>query len=373
MNKKNLTITKIEVYQSPVKLKEPFTISLGSLEYAENIIIVIHTNKKVTGYGECNPFLTIHGESMETGFIVAGYLAKVLKGKNPLNIEACSAAMDKVIYGNSCIKSAFDIALHDIAAQNAEVPLYKFLGGENHGEIKTDYTVSLGETDKMVSNARRIVENGFEIVKVKLGHSKDKDIESIKRIREVIGKEIPLRLDANQGWKADEAIEILNNLAPYNIQHCEEPIPRWDFMELSEIRRNSPIPIMADESCWDHHDAKRLVDLNACDLINIKLSKSSGIFKALKIIEVAEKAGMKMQVGGFLESRLGFTASAHFALASKNIIHYDFDTPLMMINDPVEGGIEYGENGKVIVPETPGLGATIDPDFLNHLKKKTVY
>lgn len=364
-----LSITKIEIYQSPIKLKEPFVISLGKLDYAQNLIIVIHTNKDICGFGECSPFMTISGESMDTCFVVAQYIAKVLIGKNPLNINDCSVLMDKVIYGNSSIKSAFDIALYDIASQQAGVPLYKYLGGENSKEIKTDYTVSLGDCEKMAKDAAKIVSNGFSILKVKLGHSKENDIKSIRMIREIIGYEIPLRLDANQGWDTNEAVEILKGLAPYHIQYCEEPVPRWDFMELAEIRKNSPIPIMADESCFDHHDAKRLINLNACDLINIKLGKSSGIYKALKIIESADLVNMKMQVGGFLESRLGFTASAHLALASENIIYFDFDTPLMMVEDPVIGGIQYGKNGKISMPESTGLGASIDSVFLKGLKK----
>lgn len=368
----NLFISKIEIYQSPIKLKEPFVISLGPMEYAQNVIVVIHTNRGITGFGECSPFMTINGESMDTCFMVAEYLATILKGKDPLNIEACTEAMDKCIYGNSSIKSAFDMALYDIAARQAGVPLYKFLGGENNKEIKIDYTVSLGETAKMVADAKKIIDEGFEIIKVKLGLSKEKDVESIRLIREAIGPDIPLRLDANQGWSAAETPQILKELAPYNIQHCEEPIPRWDFMELPGIRKNSPIPIMADETCCDHHDAKRLIKLEACDRINIKLSKSSGIFKALKMIELAEAANMEIQVGGFLETRLGFTASAHLALASKNIVYYDFDTPLMMVEDPVVGGIHYGRAGKITLPETPGLGATIDPVFLKRLKRKVV-
>ncbi len=368
----SLSITKVDIYKSPIKLKEPFVISLGPMEYAQNVVIVIHTNEGIRGYGECSPFMTINGESMETCFVVAQYLAQVLKGKNPANIEECMLAMDRLIYGNSSIKSAFDMALYDIAAQQAGVPLYKYLGGKNHKEIQIDYTISLGPVDKMVADAKTIVANGFEIIKVKLGHSKEKDIESIRRIREAIGSDIPLRLDANQGWEASEALEILEGLAPYGIQHCEEPIPRWDFMELPEICKNSPIPIMADETCCDHHDAKRLINLNACHQINIKLSKSSGIFKALKIIEFAEAADMEIQVGGFLESRLGFTASAHLALASDNIVYFDFDTPLMMVEDPVVGGIRYAKNGKIAMPETPGLGATIDAEFLKGLETVTV-
>ena len=264
------------------------------------------------------------------------------------------------------------MALYDIAAQNAGLPLYRFLGGNNDKTIETDYTVSLGEKQEMAADALLIKNRGFRVIKVKLGETKEKDIERIRLIRKTIGPEIPLRLDANQGWNTPDSIEILNAVADCNIQFCEEPIPRWNYMELPEISKQSPIPVMADESCSDHHDAKRLIDLKACNLFNIKLGKSGGIFTALQIIGLAEKAGIKIQVGGFLESRLGFTASAHLALTSKNIVYFDFDTPLMLTDDPVTGGIQYLENGKIQIHETPGLGAAIDPDFLKTLKKITI-
>jgi L-alanine-DL-glutamate epimerase-like enolase superfamily enzyme len=363
-----VSIQQVEIYQSPVKLKEPFVISLGPLYHAENIIVVIRTSEGIAGFGECSPFMTINGESMQTCFIVAQYLAAALKEKDALNIEACNALMDKVIYGNSSIKSAFDIALFDIASQHAGMPLYKFLGGENSKALITDYTVSLGEVAKMVNDAVQIKEAGFQVIKVKLGQHGAKDVERIRKIREAIGTDLPLRIDANQGWTPDAAIEILNELSIYNIQHCEEPVPRWDYMELPRIRKNSTIPIMADESCFDHHDAKRLIAIKACDLFNIKLGKSSGIYNAKKIIALAEQQGMKIQVGGFLESRLGFTAAAHLALSSDHIVYCDFDTPLMFEEDPVSGGITYGKGGMITVPDAPGLGATVDQHYLKHLK-----
>lgn len=363
----SLSITSIEIYKNPIELKEPFVISLGPMKFAQNVVVVIHTDGGVVGFGECSPFMTINGESIETCFIVAQYLAQSLKGRNALNIEECHKEMNRVIYANTSIKSAFDMALYDIAAKQAGIPLYKYLGGEKKKEIKIDYTISLTNPQKMAADAIDIVNRGFEIIKIKLGHSKEKDVESVRRIREAIGYKIPLRLDANQGWNKFEALEILEALAPYNIQHCEEPIPRHEFMELIHIRKKSPIPIMADESCCDHHDAKRLINLKACDQINIKLSKSSGIYQAKKIIEYAEAVDMEIQVGGFLETRLGFTASAHLALISENIKYYDFDTPLMMKDDPVVGGIEYGDGGIVSVPDTPGLGASFEKTYLDSL------
>ncbi len=367
-----MNIKRIEIYQSPIELKEPFITSFGPDTHAENIVVSIHTDEGITGWGECNPYLPICGENMQSAFVMAPYIAKLLLNKNPLLIEEHHAVWDKAIYANNSIKSAFDIALYDIAAQQAGLPLYRFLGGKKDKILITDYTVSLDAVDKMVSDAKKIVDAGFTVIKVKLGETKDKDVERIQRIREAIGNDILLRIDANQGWSVEIAIATLGALEPYNIQHCEEPIKRWNYTELPRVKRESPILIMADESCSDHHDAKRLIESNACDSFNIKLGKSAGIFKAQKIAKLAEEAGKKLQVGGFLESRLGFTASAHFALTSKNILYQDFDTPMMFIEDPVVDGITYSKGGVVTVPDVPGLGASLDEDYVKRLKKMVV-
>lgn len=365
MSQPTLTISKIELHKISIPLIEPFVISLGTLYNAENVIVIIHTSQGITGWGECSPFLTINGESADTGIVVGTYFEKQLVGANALNIEERIADMNSVIYSNNSIKSAFDMALYDIAAQHAGVPLYQFLGGNAGKPIFTDYTVSVGKAEKMATDAIKIKERGFPVIKVKLGKNGKTDVQRIKAIREAVGYNIPIRIDANQGWNFEEAIETLKALAPYQIQHCEEPLPRSDYMRLPEIKKLSPIPIMSDESCCDHHDVKRLINLNACDLINIKLGKSGGIFNALKMIRLAEAAGMKIQLGAFLESRLAMTAFAHLALCSSNIVHFDFDTALMFRQDPVAGGITYHSNGLIKVPEAPGIGATIKSSFLN--------
>jgi L-Ala-D/L-Glu epimerase len=365
----DLQIIEIGLYKLNIPLQEPFVISLGTIYNVENVIVVIRTSQGLTGFGECSPFMTINGESQSTCFIVGEYLGKRLKKKNPLNIEGCMEEMDNLIYGNSSIKSAFDIAMHDIAAQYAGLPLYQFLGGKKNKTLITDYTISIDEPDVMAMNALKRKHEGYPVIKVKLGQDKKSDVARIKAIRKAIGKKIPLRIDANQGWNQKIAIKTLRALKDYNIQFCEEPIPRWDFINLRKVKKSSPIPIMADESCSDHHDARTLIALGACDMFNLKLGKSSGLLKALRIVRLAEHQNMKMQVGGFMESKIGVTANAHLALCSKNILHCDFDTPLMFAEDPVTGGVIYQPNGIVEVPDLPGLGASIGNERLDKMEK----
>jgi L-alanine-DL-glutamate epimerase-like enolase superfamily enzyme len=367
------TIHSISIYKLFVPLKEPFVISLGPIHHVQNVVVVIKTKNGISGFGECSPYMTINGESVDTCFIVGQYFAKVLKGKEALDIAACCAIMDKTIYANYSIKSAFDIALHDVAAQHAGVPLYQFLGGKKDKILTTDMTVSIGSPEKMQQDAIQFKAAGFPAIKVKLGESLERDVARIKAIREGIGNDIPLRIDANQGWQtADNAIAVLNALAPHNIEHCEEPIARWRFMELSKVSAASPIPIMADESCGDHHDAERLIALKACPLFNIKLGKTGGLLDAMKIVKQAAAANMHLQIGGFMESRLGMTAGAHLALSNEHIVHCDFDTPLMFTEDPVGGGIEYKQNGIIEVPDVQGLGATIKEEYLKGAEQVTI-
>ncbi len=353
------SITGIEVLPVSIKLKKPFVISLGKVEYAENVVVRIHTRSGLTGYGECCPFLTINGESQETALVVSKYLKIVLQDQDPLDIDACILAMDRAIYGNRSIKSAFDIALHDIAAQAAGLPLFRFLGGNTIRPLVTDYTVSFGPVETMVEEALDIQKRGFPAIKVKVGGTGDDDMDRILSIRKAVGPDMPLRLDANQGWSVDTAIRVLSALGGMNVEFCEEPIARWDYMNLAQVRKNSPIPVMADECCSDHHDLERLIGLGACDRVNIKLGKSGGLFNAMKMIRLAEQAGLMVQVGGFVESRLGFTASAHLALASDCVKWCDFDTPMMLEEDPVIGGIRYLAGGLIEISEGTGLGARI--------------
>jgi len=365
-------ISQVEIYKLRIPLIEPFITSLAYETHVENVIIVIRTEQGMTGFGECSPYMPVNGESIDTCFIVAQYFAKMLKGKNALKLKENLSAMDKIMYANTSIKSAFDIALHDIIGQHKEVPLYELYGGKNNKELVTDYTVSLDNAGKMAADALKIKNLGYPAIKVKLGESKKKDVERIRLIRDAVGDDIPVRIDANQGWSVKEAIETLKELDQYDIEHCEEPIAKWNFMRLRKVRKQSPIQIMADESCGDAHDAERLLKLKACDMFNIKVGKAGGVFNAYEIVKLGDKAKMHMQVGAFLESRLGMTASAHLALCSDNIVHCDFDTPLMFSEDIVSGGLTYHANGVMKVPDTPGLGASVEQSQLEKLEKVVI-
>lgn len=341
----------------------PFTIATGTMDYAQNILIKVFTSDNIIGMGECSAFPMIVGETQNTCFEMAKDFAALWKGKDALNIEERLNDLHLFTAGNSTIKSAFDMALYDIAAKHANQPLYEFLGGTKK-EMLTDITVGIGSPQTMAAQAKAFVENGAAILKIKLGKDVATDVERIKQIREHVGTAIKIRIDANQGWTFEDAKNALTQLGQYDIEFCEQPMRTYNDKYLPELMKISPIKIMADESVYNHHDAFRLIKNNACDYINIKFAKSGGIHEALKIIAVAKENNIPCMMGGMLESRVALTAFAHFAAANPQIIFYDMDTCMLGHKaDPVTGGVMY--NGyNVQLPSGIGIGAEVEEGFL---------
>ncbi len=369
----DLVITKIEIFKLNIPYIEPFIISLGVINEAKNIALRIHTNQEgLYGVGEASPFPLITGDIQASDFELAKVLSKVLIGKNPLEIEDRIFDLNKDVKFNPTIKSAFDMALYDIIGKYNELPLYAIWGGKNDRLITTDMTVSINTPEKMAKDALAFKNAGFPAIKAKIGGSTKEDLARIKAIRAAIGKEMALRVDANQGWDTITAINTLKAIALYGVEHCEEPIPRWNYTDLPYVRANSPIAIMADESIFDDHDAYRLASMKACDYFNIKLSKSGGLHNALKIISIAEASGIKSQVGCMSESRLALTALTHLVMARKNIVHFDIDSALMLDKDPVVGGLIYKDNGRIELSAAPGIGADFDQAYLKEMEKVVV-
>jgi L-alanine-DL-glutamate epimerase-like enolase superfamily enzyme len=365
-----MKITHTEIYRFSIPM-EPFVIATGTMHFAQNVFIRVYTDSGIYGVGECSAFPMIVGETQETCIAMAKDFAKIWIGKDPLDIPERMNDLLGYADHNGTIKSAFDMALFDIAAKQAGLPLYKFLGGTKRS-IETDMTIGIGTPAAMATAALIYQQKGCRILKLKLGKGVHEDIDRVAAVREAVGPEMLIRLDANQGWSFDEALLALGALAKYNIEFCEQPMRTWFDDLLPELNLNSPIKIMADESVYHHHDARKLIKTQSCEYLNIKFAKSGGILEAQKIHEEALKTGVKCMIGSMLESRIALSANLHFALASPNVIFFDLDTCLLgHLIDPVSGGLTY-DGYHLDVPETIGIGADADPEFLQICDKWTV-
>lgn len=365
-----MQITHTEIYKYSIPMV-PFTIATGTMDFAQNIFIRVHTNEGIIGMGECSAFPMIVGETQATCFEMAKAFAQLWKNKNPLQIEDRLQELHWYAAGNYTAKSAFDLALYDIAAKQANLPLYKFLGGEKK-EIESDLTIGIGTPEEMAIKATEFVHKGVTTIKVKLGKKPADDIERIKAIRQAIGFKPALRIDANQGWAFSEAVEALTGLGAFDIQFCEQPMRKYNNHFLPELMQISPIKIMADESVFTHYDAEEIIRNKACHYINIKFAKSGGIHEAIKINAVAQQNNITCMMGGMLESRVALTAKVHFAMAHDNIKFYDLDTCLLGHKiDPVIGGVEY-EGMQLKLNDNIGIGVDVQEQFLITLGKIVV-
>ncbi|MBV9988795.1 MAG: dipeptide epimerase [Chitinophagaceae bacterium] len=365
-----MKITKTDIYKYTIPMV-PFTIATGTMASAQNLFIRIHTDVGITGVGECSAFPMIAGETQATCFEMAKDFASLWKDKDASAIPERLAELDLFTAGNHTAKSAFDLALYDIAAKAAGKPLYAFLGGQKK-LIESDLTIGIGSPEEMASTAKGFLEKSVNIIKIKLGKKPADDIERVRQIRAAVGPKIKLRIDANQGWSYEEAVEALTALAAFDIQFCEQPMRTWNDEKLPELCRLSPIPIMADESVFTHYDAERIIRNKACAYINIKFAKSGGIYGAALINKVAEKNGIPCMMGGMLESRVALTAKVHFAMANNNIRFYDLDTCLLgHLTDPVLGGVSY-TGMQLQLSDAPGIGADVDDAYLAKLEQVSV-
>jgi L-alanine-DL-glutamate epimerase-like enolase superfamily enzyme len=291
----------------------------------------------------------------------------IILGKDPLAVESLLAAFPTAAHTNPSIVAAFDMALLDILGQAAGLPLYKLLGGYRD-TFETDITVGLNTPEKMAAKAQSHIDKGYKSIKVKVGQDPDLDFARLKAVREVIGPDRAMRIDANQGWTVTQAIYALHKMEPLKIQYAEQPVPASDTAGLKAVRQECEIGVMADEALFSPADALKLLKAEACDFFNIKLMKAGGIMNSLRIAHIAAAADMLCMVGCMLETKLGLTAAAHLVASQKNIVFADLDGNSEHTIDPFSGGMTV-KDGMITLPEKSGLGVDIDPAFLKKLKR----
>lgn len=365
---KKIRIKDVEIYAFDIPLVEPFKVSLGVITAANNVLVRVITDSGLIGLGEASPYAPITGDTQDTNLLIARNIREIIKGKNPLAVDSLITGIGHIVHSNPSIVAAFDMALMDILGKAAGIPLFRLLGGDE-GTLETDITVGIDTPEKMAASAQKYVAQGYKHIKLKVGISPDIDVARVKAVREAIGNDVYLKIDANQGWNVPQAIDTLRKMEPYKILFAEQPVVAWDIDGMRTVRIASPVPICADESLFWPQDAIKLIKAEACDYFNIKLMKAGGMVNSVRIAHIADAANITCMVGCMMETRLGLTASAHVVASQRNIKFADLDGNSLHTVDPVVGGFTLSKSGLITLPEAPGLGADIDPAYLRKLKK----
>jgi L-alanine-DL-glutamate epimerase-like enolase superfamily enzyme len=358
-----MRIENVEAKLYCAPLRAPFKIALGETDRIETVIVRVTACGGLIGFGEASAYAPVTGEDSESALAFLRNVAPLLVGRDAADISGIHAAMDAASIGRSAAKAGVDIAVYDILAKRAQLPLYRFLGGSDPC-VRTDMTVGLADTAVMVERAARHVREGFRTLKIKAGIDPAKDVEHLLAIREAVGPEAELRIDANQGWDAKSALWVLERLEGARVAEVEQPLPHWDLGGMRFLRERIGQQLMLDESVHTPHDAMRAAMAGAGDLVNIKLMKSGGIYPALKINAVAEAAGMACMVGCMSETRVSISAGAHMAAALPNIVLADLDSWMEIAESGCASGGFTREGDVLTLADAPGLGVAVDFDAL---------
>ena len=352
-----MKITDIQLGHLSIPLKTPFKTALRTVTHVEDVLVKIHTDTGNVGYGSAAPTASVTGNtSSSIKTAIEGHIKKQLIGLSIEKFEEVMLRLHTSLVKNASAKAAVDIALYDLYGQSHKAPVHKLLGGYRN-ELITDITISVNEPEEMMRDSLDAVNKGFKTLKIKVGKDPEKDIKRLKHIREEVGPEIHLRVDANQGWTPKESVYVLQKMkdAGIRIELVEQPVKGHDLEGLKFVKDHVSIPVAADESAFSPQDVFKIIQMRAADLINIKLMKTGGMYNALKICAMAESAHIECMIGCMLESKISVTAAAHLAAAKSIITKFDLDAPILCKYDPIEGGALYKDD-QIILSDEPGFG-----------------
>ena len=334
-----MKILDIQTGRISLPLARPFKTALRTVETLNDIVVKVVTDEG-EGYGEAPPTAVITGDT-EGSILCAvrDYIRPALLGMDVMDLPAVMARLNGCLVHNTTPKAAVDMALYDLWARAQKQPLYRLLGGARE-RFRTDLTISVNPVGQMVEDSLDAVGQGFDILKIKVGKEGEKDVERVCAIREAVGPNVKLRVDANQGWEAREAVRIIRAMEDkgLDLDLVEQPVPAADLDGLEFVTRSVSTPILADEAVFSERDAAEIIRRGAANLINIKLMKTGGIWGALEICRLAEENGVECMIGCMLESRLSVAAAAHLAAGQKIITRADLDGPSLCAIDPYSGG-----------------------------------
>ncbi|PLV57134.1 L-Ala-D/L-Glu epimerase [Thermotoga sp. SG1] len=308
--------------------EKPFHITGSISSESRNVEVEITLESGIKGYGEASPSFRVNGERVEALLAIENVVKNMITGFDVRNYARIFEITDK-LFAFPSLKAAVQFAVLDALAQELGTQVCYLLGGKKD-EIETDKTVGIDTVENRINDAKRIFEEGFRVIKVKVGENLKEDIEAMEEIARVTpgAKYI---VDANMGYTPKEAVEFAKEVYQKGIDVAvfEQPVKREDIDGLKFVRFHSPFPVAADESARTKFDVMRLVKEEAVDYVNIKLMKS-GISDALAIVKIAETAGLKLMIGCMGESSLGINQSVHFALGTGAFEYHDLDSHLML-------------------------------------------
>ena len=352
-----MLIRDIQTGRISLPLRHPFKTALRTVNAVEDVVVRVVADDGRVGYGEAPPTAVITGDTLGSiECAVRDFIKPALVGMEVEDLEGVMGRLHGCILKNTSAKAAVDMAIYDLYGKRFGAPVYQLLGGARK-QFKTDLTISVNPIDEMVRDSLEAVARGYDILKIKVGKEGKADVARIAAIRQAVGPDVLIRVDANQGWEKKQSVSIISAMedAGLDIELVEQPVKAHDIAGMKYITDRVQTPILADESVFSPEDAVDIIKAGAADLINIKLMKTGGLYQALKICSVAEIYGVECMIGCMLESRLSVAAAAHLAAGKAIVTRADLDGPGLCSVDPYRGGPVFDE-AVISMSDDPGIG-----------------
>ena len=370
----DLTIGEVRVVLADIPVKRPHKMSFTTLQAVNFAFVRIETRGGLVGWGEaaCLGGPTWSEESSESvQSVIERYVAPWLRGRDAAEIEVLRREMARRVQGNPFARAAVEMALWDLNGRALGVPVHRLLGGRVRDRVPLSWSLAVTSAEAEVEEARERIAWGQRIFKIKTAaHPVAHDVERVRRIREAVGPDVSLRVDANQGWDRPTALAAIRALEPYGLDFVEQPVVRWDLDGMAEIARRVTVPVMADESCGSPHEALAIARLGGVSILALKLTKSAGILGTMAIARIAEAAGMTCYVGCMIETSLGTAAYLQVALAAAPVTWgCELFGPLLLTGDVVRRPVQYAD-GAILALEGPGLGVEVDEAALKECTRR---
>jgi len=359
-----MKIEKVEVFGVAVPLIGEYKNAYLSKTVQKSAIVRITASGGVWGLGNIDPTPGYSKEQTpEHLAVLRGKLAPLLIGMDATNVHAVLAKIEPAVKGFLDSKAAIEMACVDLAARIAGLPVHAYLGGAVKDRLLFNAWIGILPPDEAAEETLVWKQQGFRSAKIKVGGNIEADRNRVKAVREAVGPEFQLRIDANAGYDADTSIKLAKMVAPFKLQLFEQPVPDHDIVGMARVRREANavgLPIMADESVLDHASLIRIIKADAADLVKVKVMKQGGFLNTRRMIATAEAAGIRCVVGHGFGLGVNTMAEIMLAATSSNVIDgLECVGPLKTADDIVTRKLDLS-SGSIALPAGPGLGVTLD-------------
>jgi muconate cycloisomerase len=358
-----LTIDRLDVIPIRVPNRVPITLATIRLEHQDNVIVRLRAGA-LEGLGETEPLAGFQGCTETQASIVPlirERLAPLVVGQDAFQVERLVRDMEEAAPRSPYGRAAVVDALYDLIARAYDVPLYQLLGGLYRDRIPVVWTIGIKERAEMAEEARWAVGRGFRLLKVKVG-ARTGDAQNVAAVREAVGPNVGLRIDANGALTFDQALALLRDLSACKLEMVEQPLDIADLGGMARLIEMGGVPVMPDESLHSLESALALVTCRAASIFGMKLAKHGGIYYGQRIAAIAQAASIPIYPGGQPATSIGSATAAHFYAATWNAtLGGDFHVgPAGWLAGDVVKAPLVVKDGYAVVPRGPGIGMELD-------------